>query len=99
MDFITNLPPSMRGGYVFNAILVVVDRFTKMAFYIPTTKTCTAEDLVDLLLDSVIRRFGVLRGIVSDRGSVFTSDFWSNFCYAARIKRKLSTAFHPQTDS
>jgi transposase InsO family protein len=35
---------------------------------------------------------------VSDRDSVFTSQFWSDLCYLNRVHRKLSTAFHPQTD-
>jgi hypothetical protein len=35
---------------------------------------------------------------VSDRGSLFTSHFWAEVCYATKIKRRLSTAFHPQTD-
>lgn len=98
MDFITDLPPSKRRGQVFDAILVVVDRFTRMAKYIPTTKRCTSAELAELLLDVVVAQYGVPQGIVSDRGSVFTSAFWSEFCYAAKVKRRLSTAFHPQTD-
>jgi hypothetical protein len=42
MDFITGLPPSRRGEGVFDAIWVVVDRYTKMARYVPTQKTLTA---------------------------------------------------------
>lgn len=98
MDFITDLPPSMRDGCVYDAILVIVDRFSKMNVYVPTTKTCNAVTLAKILVQEVVRRFGVPRGIVSDRGSVFTSKFWSDFCYEAHITRKLSTAFHPQTD-
>ena len=94
MDFITDLPPSKRGGSVYDAILVIVDRYSKMNLYVPTTKTCTAAMLADILRDEVIRHYGVPRGIVTDRGSLFTSNFWSEFCYEAHIKRKLSTAFH-----
>jgi transposase InsO family protein len=98
MDFITGLPPSRRGDGVYDAILVVVDRYTKMARYIPTTKKLDASDLADLFFQEVIRFFGVPDGIVTDRGSVFTSQFWSEVCFAAKVKRRLSTAFHPQTD-
>src|ERR1700761_2711626 len=45
MDFITDLPPSKRDDCVYDAILVIVDRYTKMNLYIPTTKACTAADL------------------------------------------------------
>ena len=41
---------------------------------------------------------GAPQAIISDRGAVFTSKFWSSLCYFLRIKRKLSTAFHLQTD-
>lgn len=34
----------------------------------------------------------------SDRGSLFTSKFWSAMCFHLKIQRRLSSAFHPQTD-
>jgi len=98
MDFITDLPPSKRREGVYDAILVVMDRYTKMAIYQPTTKTATAADLADLFVEAVVSRFGTPKGIVSDRGSLFTSNFWSEVCYYAKVQRRLSTAFHPQTD-
>ena len=75
MDFITGLPPSRRGDKVYNAICVIVDRYTKMALYLPTVKTITTTELTDLFLNEVVRRFGTPRGIISNRGSIFTSKF------------------------
>jgi transposase InsO family protein len=98
MDFITGLPASRRGDGVYDSVLVVVDRFTKMARYLPCRKTIDAEELAELFIGSIVKDFGLPSGIVSDRGSVFTSKFWSTLCWILRIKRKLSTAFHPQTD-
>jgi transposase InsO family protein len=69
-----------------------------MNIYVPTNKTCDSVELTSLLMDAVVRRYGVLKGIISDRGSVFTSQYWSDFAYKARVKHKLSIAFHPQTD-
>jgi transposase InsO family protein len=83
---------------VYNAILVIVDRYTKMNIYIPTTKKCTSVDLAKILRDEIVRHYGIPNGIVSDRGSVFISQYWSDFCYESYVKRKLSTAFYPQTD-
>ena len=54
MDFVTGLPPSKRGGVVYNSILVVVDRFTKIARYLPTTKTIATAELADLFFNKVI---------------------------------------------
>ena len=99
MDFITGLPPSkLRDGRICDMILVIVDRYTKMALYTPCTKDLDASGLADILVDRVLTHFGTPAGIVSDRGSIFTSEFWSEFCYRIRVKRRLSTAFHPQTD-
>lgn len=98
MDFITGLPPSKRGDGVYDAILVVVDRYTKMVRYLPSTVECTAADLAELLFQKVFLRYGSPDGIVSDRGSLFTSSYWSDVCFHLKIKRRLSTAFHPQTD-
>ena len=98
MDFVTGLPPSKRGGVVYDSIFVVVDRCTKMARYIPTTVKCGAAELAETFFTEIVLKFGMPNGIVSDRGPVFTSAFWSSVCYHSKIKRRLSTAFHPQTD-
>ena len=98
MDFVVKLPPSMRNNIAYDSILVVVDRYTKMAKYFPCMETMTAVDLADLFLDNILPLYGAPKGIVSDRGSIFTSAFWAAMCYHAKIKRRLSTAFHPQTD-
>lgn len=98
MDFITGLPPSKRRRNVYDAILVVVDRFSKMAKYIATTKEADAPTLGDLLVENVFANFGTPRSIVSDRGTTFTSQYWGTLCYYLVIRRSFSTAFHPQTD-
>ena len=43
-------------------------------------------------------KYGAPTGIISDRDSKITSKFWAEVCYHALVKRRLSTAFHPQTD-
>jgi hypothetical protein len=98
MDFVTGLPPSGRRGQAYDAILVVVDRYTKMALYLPCRKSIDSAGLADLFIDKVIAKHGVPLSLVSDRGTVFTAHFWSSICHHAKIKRRLSTAFHPQTD-
>lgn len=98
MDFITDLPVSRFDNNEYDSILVVVDRYTKMTRYIPVTKTIDAVQLATKFIDQIVRFFGIPKGIVSDRGSVFTSNYWSELCYQLRVTRRLSTAFHPQTD-
>ena len=75
MDFVTGLPLCKRSDNVYDAIWVVVDRYTKMAKYIPTQVTITSSKLADLFIQEILRSYGLPKGIVSDRGSVFTSQF------------------------
>ena len=69
MDFIVELPRS--GGH--NAILVYVDRLTKMAHFCPTTTQVNAEDIAWLYLKHVFKHHGLPDDIVTDRGTQFTS--------------------------
>ena len=98
MDFITGLPDSRAYGGTYNSILVIVDKFSKMAHYIPCVDTMTAGELAEVFIKEIIRYHGIPLAIISDRGALFTSRLWANLMYAFRIERKLSTAFHPQTD-
>ena len=94
MDLIEFLPTSQD----FNSILVIVDRLTKQAIFVPTTTGLTAETLASLYLKHVFSKHGLPDTIISDRGSEFTSDFWRAITSALGIELHLSTAFHPKTD-
>ncbi|MBW0536801.1 hypothetical protein O181_076516, partial [Austropuccinia psidii MF-1] len=94
MDFITQLPLSNT----FDSILVVVDRFSKMAIFMPTYGTVTALELAQIFLIHVFSKHGLPVSIVSDRGSLLVSSFWTNLFQKLKISRDLSTAFHPETD-
>ncbi len=100
MDFITDMPPAKDPytGKTSDAILVMVDKLTKHATYIPTIKDLNAEGLANLLWREFVSQHEMMRSIISDRGSLFTSHFWTTLCWHLGAKRKLSTAFHPQTD-
>jgi len=99
MDFITGLPPiSVYGNKVYDSILVIVDRFSKYAIYEPVSKQITSDGLATIFLDRIFKDYGMPEGIVTDRGTTFTSSFWRTFCHLLATKRRLSTAFHPQTD-
>ncbi|MBW0466586.1 hypothetical protein O181_006301 [Austropuccinia psidii MF-1] len=94
MDFITHLPLSNS----FDLILVVVDRFSKMGIFIPAYGKITALDLAQIFISHVFSRQGLLVSIVSYRGSLFVSSFWTQSYQKLKISRDLSTAFHPETD-
>ena len=95
MDFVTALPLLPEGH---DALLIVVDRLSKMAHFLPTTANATAEDVADLFVPEIARLHGVPASIVSDRDTRFLSAFWETFTNRLQIKRALSTAWHPQSD-
>ena len=68
-DFITKLPLAQR----YDLILVVVDRLTKMAHFIPTTEKTTAGGLAQLFRDNVWKLHGLPESIISDRGPQFAA--------------------------
>jgi hypothetical protein len=98
MDFITDLPPSRLNGLVYDTILVVVDRFSKQAHYVPTRKDLDAKGLAEVWTREVLRLHGSPDDIVSDRGPCMNSKYWKSFCHYMSTHAKFSTAYHPQTD-
>jgi len=91
---ITKLPQSQ--GYT--QILVVVDRFTKMAHFICLSINATAKDVANVFLREVWKLHGLLTEIISDMDAKFLQEFWESLCKLLGIKRKMSTAYHLQTD-
>jgi len=92
-DFITDLPESQE----YKNILVVVDRFTKMAHFIPIINR-EATEVARAYLNGVWKYHGIPEDIVSDRDATFTGQYIANLYDYLGIKRSMSTAYHPQTD-
>jgi hypothetical protein len=95
MDFVLGLP---RGKRKNDAIRVIVDRLTKCTLFLPIKKTDLVDKLAKIYVNKVVRLYGVLTSIVSDRDPRFTSRLWPSIQRALGINLSISTAFHPQTD-
>lgn len=94
LDFIEGLPKS--GGY--NAILVVVDKFSKYAHFISLTHPFTALDVAKVFMQEIYRLHGLPLGIISDRDRIFTSQVWQELFCLCRTELNMSSSYHPQTD-
>jgi len=96
IDFVTDIPESTASEYT--GILVIVDRLTKMAIYLPCQKDIDSPKLARLIFEHILCKHGVPDNIITDRGKEFTSRFCTRVCSHMHTDHRLSTAIHPQTD-
>ena len=99
MDFVTGLPISADWkGESYDPIFVIVDKLTKIVHYKPVKITINALDIAKVIINIVVWYHDLFNSTITDSSSLFTSKFWSSLCYFIGIKRRLFTAFYPQTD-
>jgi hypothetical protein len=94
MDFIQGLPSS----HGFDSVLTIVDRFSKMVYFIPTRKTVTAKEVADLVFKHVFRQWGLPLHILSDRDSKFTAFFWKALFRLSGTDLTRGSAYHHETN-
>jgi len=92
-DLIAPLPSS-RGK---DAIYVMVNRFTKYAYFIPCTDKETAQSLAKLHEKHVWSQEGLPRIHSMDRGPQLMAEFTKELYKSLGIDQRLSMAYHPQT--
>jgi hypothetical protein len=95
MDFITGLPTSTKKN---DTIMVVVDKLSKSAHFIPVKSHYKAIDIANIFMKEIFRLHGMPKNIVSDRDTKFTSNFWKSLMAGLETKLLFSITYHPQTD-
>lgn len=95
IDFMGPITRTARGK---DAILVMMDCFTKRVFLEPVTTTITTEQTAEIIIDRVVRHQGLPRAIRSDRDSRFSSDVWKQIWSRMGTDLNLTTAHHHQSN-
>jgi hypothetical protein len=95
MDFVVGLPLT---SHRHNDILVIVDKLTKIAHFIPIKDTYDVTDVARMFISEVIHLHGLPKKIISDRDSQFTSRFWTSLQSMLGTQLNLSTTYHPETN-
>ena len=94
MDFIVGLPPS----HGFTAIMVVVDRLSKYAHFGALKTGFNAPRMARIFVDTIVKLHGFPAKLLSDRDSIFMSDFGNELLSLSGKKLQFTTAYHPQTN-
>jgi hypothetical protein len=95
MDFITGLCKLTKQS---DAIMVVVDKLSKAAHFIPVKPTYKSIYIANLFTKEIFILHGMPKEIISDRDTKFTSNFWKYLFVGFETKLIFSTSYHPQTD-
>ena len=85
--------------------MVIVDRFSKMAHFVPCEKTLDASWVAELYFKEIVKLHGILvklhgipKTITSDRDPKFVDHFWRTLWRKLGTKLQFSSSHHPQSD-
>ncbi|GKC83059.1 RNA-directed DNA polymerase [Tanacetum coccineum] len=93
--FCLGLPRTQRAKY---SVMVVVDQFSKMAYFAPCLKAFDASQVARLYFAEIVKLHGVPKTRTSNRDVKFVSHFLRNLWTRLGSKLQFSSSHHPQTD-
>jgi hypothetical protein len=80
-----------------DSIMVVVDRLTKVAHFIPMKTTHEESNIAEIYMKEVSRLHGVPKAIILQKYPKFTSNFWKGLFKGFGTNLNLSTSYHPES--
>ena len=95
MDFVLRLLRTQCG---YDSIFLVVDRFSKMAHFIPYKKTSDDVHVAELFFREVVRLRGLVKCIVLDQDTKFVLYFWHTLWKKLKTNLKFNSSHHPYID-
>ena len=95
LDFITGF---LRTQRQHDSIMVVVDKLSKYAHFIPVRSTYKVDNIVEIFLKEIFRLHGAPKMVISDWDVKFMSYFWKSFFAVLETKINFNTSYHPETD-
>ena len=100
MNFIIKLSKSKNSTNeeAYDAILVMIDRLTKYCHIILFKEAYNVEQLKYIVMNKLIRYQKISRKLINDRDKFFTFNYWKTLLSLLRIKLRMSTTFHSQTN-
>lgn len=94
LDFIEGLPKFGNS----NVILVVIDKFSKYAHFVPLSRPYTTLQVAQAYFKNIYKLHDLPQAIISDRDPIFTSTLWKELFTLSDTKLLMSSSYHPQTD-
>ena len=79
----------------FTVILVVVDRLSKYAHFLPLSHPFSVLIVSQSFMDNIYKLHGLPKSIASNRDKIFTSNFWRDLFKLLGTQLNLSTTYHP----
>jgi hypothetical protein len=95
MDVISGLPKSTKKN---DSIMIVVDKLSKSAHFVPVKSTCKAIDIANIFMKEIFILHGMPKEIVYDRDTKFILNFWKSLMVGLETKLLFKKAYHPQTN-
>lgn len=88
--------PKSQGKY--DAILVIIDRFTRTGIFVPTTSNFTAATIAEIFMERIVSKGFLPTKFITDRDPRLIQSFWQTLCARLGIDHRKTAAFHAQTD-